>query len=194
MEKLDQDTLDILEKKIEDLRMLHEQYFLGSRKRPPDQERTAVTYLIRRLANQTTPNFAVRFRFTQLQAKFNSYSQYWNRVLLQIENGTYRRDLFKAKLHSGELYQEKEAGAPAPMPEASPPAAGLSPDRVDSLYQQFLQARRSLNQSVEGISREKIAASLEKQLPVLKEKYKDKQVDFKVVVENGQAKLKAVLK
>jgi hypothetical protein len=198
MEKLDQDTLDILEKQMEQLRMLHEQYFLGSRKRPPDQERTTVIYLIRRLANQVSPNFAVRFRFIQLQAKFNSYHQYWNRVLQQIEAGTYRRDLFKAKLHEQEMNKETGGkGGPSPEAEAEPPGASapdLSTERVDNLYQDFVKARQSLNQPTTGITKEKIASTLEKQLPALKEKYKGKQVEFKVVVENGQAKLKAVAK
>ena len=190
MEKLDQETLDMLEKRIDELRMLHEQYFLGSRRRPPDQERTSVIYLVRRLANQTTPNFAVRFRFTQLQSKFNSYMQYWNRVLQQIEAGTYRRDLFKAKLHE----EEQEIAQEAKKKPAAKSESGLPGERVDSLYKEFLKARQSLNQSTENISREKIAATLQKQLPALKEKYKGKKVDFKVVVENGQAKLKAVAK
>ena len=198
MEKLDQDTLDILDKQMEQLRMLHEQYFLGSRKRPPDQERTTLIYLIRRLANQTSPNFAVRFRFIQLQAKFNAYMQYWNRVLTQIENGTYRRDLFKAKLHRRELEKEMEGKAESPKgakaEQPKPPGPDLSEERVDNLYQDFVKARQSLNQSTEGITKEKIATTLEKQLPALKEKYKGKQVEFKVVVENGQAKLKAVAK
>jgi len=198
MEKLDQETLDLLEKQIEQLRMLHEQYFLGTRKRPPDQERTTIIYLVRRLANQSSPNFGIRFRFIQVQSKFNSYMQYWNRVLAQIEAGTYRRDLFKAKLHRGEL--DKEMGLkddPAKKPAAGPAQAaesGVPPDRVDHLYQDFVKARQSLNQSTDGISKEKIAATLQKQLPALKEKYKGKQVEFKVVVENGQAKLKAVAK
>ncbi|OGP60619.1 MAG: hypothetical protein A2V67_14445 [Deltaproteobacteria bacterium RBG_13_61_14] len=192
MEKLDQETLDVLEKRMEEVRMLHEQYFLGFRRRPPDQERTSITYLIRRLANQTTPNFAVRFRFTQLQSKFNSYMQYWNRILQQIEAGTYKRDLFKAKLHSGELNQEKgDEAKPRPAEKSD---SGLPGDRVESLYQEFVKARQSLNQSTDAITREKIAATLQKQLPALKEKYKGKKVDFKVVVENGQAKLKAVAK
>lgn len=194
MEKLDQETLDLLEKQIEQLRMLHEQFFLGTRKRPPDQERTTIIYLVRRLANQSSPNFGIRFRFIQIQSKFNSYMQYWNRVLAQIESGTYRRDLFKAKLHSAEA--DQEAGGKKDPAKASAKAAeaGVAPDRVDHLYRDFVKARQSLNQSTDGISKEKIAATLQKQMPALKEKYKGKQVEFKVVVENGQAKLKAVAK
>ena len=195
MEKLDQETLDMLEKQIEQLRMLHEQYFLGARKRPPDQERTSLIYLVRRLANQSSPNFGIRFRFINIQSKFNSYMQYWNRILTQIENGTYRRDLFKAKLRSGVL--DKEMGLkPDPAKDKAAKAAeeGVPQDRVDHLYQEFVKARQSLKQSTDGISKEKIAATLQKQLPALKEKYKGKQVEFKVVVENGQAKLKAVAK
>ncbi len=182
MEVIDDDTLDKLEKRIDEVRMAYEQYFLGSRKRAPEQQKTSVQFLVRRLANQYTPNTKLRFRFQQLTAKFNSYNQYWNRTMQQIESGTYHRDRFKAQLRSKTI-------DPKPAPKtADKPAPGSN---IDKLYDDLVSAREQCKQSTQGLSKEKLEATINKQLPKLQEKYKGKKVEFKVVVEGGQAKLKA---
>lgn len=185
-EVLDEEMLENLEKRIEDLRNQFEQYFLGSRKRAPEQDRTTVQFIIRRLSNQSVPNTRLRFRFQQMTAKFNSYNQYWNRVLQQIEAGTYFRDRFKAQLHAG----AEEA------PKASPARDdGLGPSKsdLDQLHKDLVNARKQLNQST-NVSKQMLADSIKKQIPKLQERYKGRDIKFKVVVENGQAKLKATLK
>lgn len=189
MEEITGELLASLDKRVEDLRNWYEQYFMGQRKRAPEQERTSVTFLVRRLANQTINNYQLRFQFQQITAKYNSYNQYWNRIIQQIEAGTYYRDRYKAKLHE----QEAEA-PPPPSPGAAPkPKPPGGETKMDQLYQELMEARKQTNQTG-NISKEKMAESINKQLPALQEKYKGKQVEFKVVVENGQAKLKATLK
>jgi hypothetical protein len=185
-EVLSEELLESLEKRVDDLRNQYEQYFLGSRKRPPEQERTTVTFIIRRLSNQNAPNTRMRFRFQQLTSKFNSYNQYWNRTLQQIESGTYFRDRFKQQLHGGE---EGEAPPPPPSRQKGP----VSESHIDEVYKEFVAARKQLNQAG-GVSREKLAENIKKQAAALQEKYKGKQIKFKVVVEEGKAKLKATLK
>ncbi len=196
MEELDNETLDTLEKRIEELRTCYEQFFLGSRRTPPEQQKTSVQYLIRRLANQQTANYQIRFRLQQLVSKFNSYNQYWMRVMYQIESGTYKRDLFKAALHAGKNPTEAlKAGASRTGPgkkEQGP--EGFPDEKVDRLHSEMLEARKSCKQPVEGFTREKLAKTIKKQLPALQKKYKGKKVEFKVVVEGGQAKLKATVK
>jgi hypothetical protein len=184
-EVLNEELLESLEKRVDDLRNQYEQYFLGARKRPPEQERTAVTFTIRRLANQNAPNTRLRFRFQQLTSKFNSYNQYWNRTLQQIESGTYFRDRFKQQLHSSE---EGEAPPPPARPKGPVPDS-----HIDEVYHQFVAARKELKQAG-GVSREKLAENIRKQAAALQEKYKGKEIRFKVVVEEGKAKLKATVK
>jgi hypothetical protein len=196
MEVLDNDTLDLLERRIDELRMWYEQFFLGSRRTPPEQQKTSVQYLIRRLANQQTANYQIRFRLQQLVSKFNSYNQYWTRIMIQIESGTYKRDLFKAALHAGQNPAEALKGDAArpDSREKGEAARGFSDEKVDRLHSEMIEARKSCNQSVEGFTREKLAKTIKKQLPALEKKYKGKRVDFKIVVEGGQAKLKATVK
>jgi hypothetical protein len=199
-EEIDAEFLDSLERRVEDLRNQFEQYFLGSRRTAPLQDRTTVQYAIRKLSNYTIPNLRLRFRYQQLVGKFNSYNSYWNRTLTQIEEGRYSRDRFKMKLHSGELDgppDAAKAGAKAEGKAKGPAAksadAGLPDDHIDQIHRDFVAAKKQLNQDA-GISREKIAETLKKQLPELQKRYQGKDIRFKVVIEDGKAKLKAIVK
>jgi hypothetical protein len=69
----------------------------------------------------------------------------------------------------------------------------VSDAHIDEVYKEFVAARKQLNQSG-GVSKDKLAENIRKQAEALKEKYKGKEVKFKVVVEDGKAKLKATLK
>jgi hypothetical protein len=209
-EEISAEYIDALERSLEAVRNQFEQYFLGARRTAPLQDRTTVQYAIRKVSNYTIPNTRLRFRFQQLVSKFNSYNQYWNRTLSQIEEGKYFRDRFKMKLHTGALEEEppppaKDAGAKgadkgagkatekAPAKAAKPAAGGLSDDHIDQVHRDFVAAKKQLNQDA-GISREKIAETIKKQLPELQKRYQGKDIRFKVVIEDGKAKLKATVK
>ncbi len=190
-EEINEEILSALEKRVDDLRNWFEQYFMGSRKRAPLQERTSVQYYIRRLSNINITNTRLRFRFQQIVAKFNAYNQHWNRTLQQIEAGTYFRDRFKANLRA-QSDSMSEPGRTPPPPRGKE-KGGISDDHIDEVYNAFVEARKQLNQST-NVSKDKLAESIRKQAPAIQEKYKGKQVRFKVVVEDGKAKLKATLK
>jgi hypothetical protein len=197
-EEITPEFLDSLERRLEEVRNQFEQYFLGTRKTAPLQDRTTVQYAIRKISNYTIPNTRLRFRFQQLVSKFNAYNQYWNRTMTQIEEGRYFRDRFKARLHTGAVDEPAPAEKPAEKEKAgtkpSPlKSKGPGDDHVDQVYQDFLSARKKLNQST-NISRDKIAETIQKQLPELQKRYPGKEVRFKVVVEGDKVKLKATVK
>ena len=83
--------------KLETLRVRYEQYFIGTEKKAPVQLRMDVARLIRDLERANIRNTALKFKVTTCIQKFTSYSTYWNRVLREIEDGTYKRHLDRAK-------------------------------------------------------------------------------------------------
>lgn len=85
------------EKKLERLYRQYEQYFIGVEKRPPHQPRREVVRMFRQLEQLPMIKTSLKFRFRSLVQRFNSYKAYWNRVERQIEEGTYHRDLARAK-------------------------------------------------------------------------------------------------
>jgi hypothetical protein len=91
-EALDQ-ALTELEKKIERVRTLYEQYFMGIEKVEPGVPRKDVTRIMLLYAQQHIRNTGQRFRFHSMQQKWNIYITLWNRTMREIEAGTYKRDV-----------------------------------------------------------------------------------------------------
>jgi len=193
MEALTEETLVKLDADIDGLRVQFEQYFMGMRKTAPEMERGRIQFLLRRLANAQSANYALKFKFSQTTAKFSSYNQYWERIQQKIESGQLSRDRLKSVLATGPVPengkdQKKDKAAEKP----AGPAAGddLSAAKLDQIYTQLVDSRKQMNQAA-NIDKEKLGAALKKQMGALKEKYKDKKMEFEVVVESGQTKIKA---
>jgi hypothetical protein len=94
-------TLDELENRLDRLRALYEQYFLGIEKIEPAVARKDVDrrfWLLRRIQIRNT---ARRWRLQVLIQRYNTFQQYWTRICREIENGTYVRHLLKAKKNLG---------------------------------------------------------------------------------------------
>ncbi|HWE28274.1 MAG TPA: MXAN_5187 C-terminal domain-containing protein, partial [Polyangia bacterium] len=75
----------------------YEQYFMGIEKMEPQVARKEVTRAMLLLQQQYIRNTALRFKFNTMLQKWNIYITYWNRILREIENGTYTRHLAKAR-------------------------------------------------------------------------------------------------
>lgn len=89
-----------LEAALEVLKAHYEQYFVGLVRLPPREEHDAVRGAIGRLRQASSRNTSVRFRAQSLQNRLLSYERMWQRVCREIEDGTWRRDLYKARLRA----------------------------------------------------------------------------------------------
>jgi hypothetical protein len=94
--------LEDLESRLERLRALYEQYFLGMEKLEPTVLRKDVDRKLWVLRREQIRNTGLRFKFQMLIQRYNTYQQYWTRVVREIENGTYRRDIIKVAQRFGE--------------------------------------------------------------------------------------------
>lgn len=98
MEPLELDTsIDELEMRVERLRSLYEQYFMGIEKIAPAVAHKDVTRRIDILRHEQIRNTAKRFRLQMIIQRYNTFQQYWQRVLREIENGTYKRHVLRAE-------------------------------------------------------------------------------------------------
>jgi hypothetical protein len=94
--------LSDLETRIDRLRALYEQYFLGIEKMEPSIPRRDAERKIQVLRKEQIRNTAQRFKFQMLVQRYNTMQQHWARVTREIENGTYRRDVMRAAARFGE--------------------------------------------------------------------------------------------
>lgn len=90
-----------LEERVDRLRALYEQYFLGFEKLEPSVPRKDVDRRFAILRKQQIRNTAMRFRFNVLTQKFNTYQMYWVRICRQIEEGTFKRHVRRANERFG---------------------------------------------------------------------------------------------
>ena len=180
------EDLDELEEAITNLQVLYEKYFLGIDRRPPEQERLRVSRKMREMRTTMVRNTALKFRINTLFAKLISFERMWDRTLREIEEGIYKRDVFKAKLHLKDRDHKKEgrpaSAAPAEIPEP----------QLRKLYDTYLLARQRCGEPTDGISFESVANRIRAQVPQLKEKHKARNIEFKVVIKGGKAVLKAI--
>ena len=103
-------ALEDLETRIERLRALYEQYFMGIEKLEPQIPRKEVERRITIFRKEQIRNTAQRFKFQTLIQRYNTMQQYWGRVVREIENGTFRRDVLKAAARFGEKDIQKLLG------------------------------------------------------------------------------------
>jgi hypothetical protein len=214
------EELDAIEERLAILQVSYEKYFVGIDRRPPDPERKAVSEKIRRLRTSQTKNTALRFRIQTIFTRLLTYERLWDRTLREMEEGTYRRDVFKARIRGQQRLGKQEPAAapngaqppppppddgpliappslPPPPPRASqppPPPAHISDENLRRLYHTYLRARQQCGESVEGLSYDSVASKIRQQVPQLMQKHNARSVDFKVVIKGGKAILKAVPK
>jgi hypothetical protein len=205
------------EEELEALKARYEMWFLGVERREPARWRDDVKKKVLRLKTAFTRNAGLRFRIQSLNARYLAYERMWLRSAREKEDGTYRRDVFKARLHAraaerkaqAEARQAREAGQPASpaapaapvatpaasgaaRPAAPAPAAPAGDARMRALYEEYIAAKKRCNEDVSRLTYDSVAKSIAKQVPDLMARYKAKSVDFKVEVKDGRAVLKAI--
>lgn len=122
-------ALEDLEQRLERLRSLYEQYFLGLEKIEPAIARKDVDRKFFILRRTKLRNTARRFRLQLLVQRYNTFQQYWLRICRQIENGTYTRHLIKAEAQFGKEALTFQSRRRSVAIAKAREAAGMLPSR-----------------------------------------------------------------
>jgi len=76
---------------------LYEQHFQGIERIEPAIPRKQFDRAMHQLRKSQPRNTALRFRYQTLVQRYTTLQTYWRRIARQIEEGTYRRDLLRAR-------------------------------------------------------------------------------------------------
>jgi hypothetical protein len=161
----------------------YDQYFIGLEKREPLPLLNEVERIVRRYAGTPITNTMYKHKFGMLVARLNTYREQWNRITRMIEEGRYTRDRFISDLHQ----RQRGSGAtrrdhpPQPRPD----------NDLERVYQEFCEARKACNLPVDKLTRDLVAATIERKKPALAARLGTDDLTFRVVVENGKPKIKA---
>jgi hypothetical protein len=105
-----------LEAELNELKANYEQFFIGIERAPPSKKHEGIKRRVAALKGLFIRQTALKFRVQAVTAKLVTWERLWDRTLKEIEAGTYKRDLFKARLHSnkrGPKAEAKQGEAPA---------------------------------------------------------------------------------
>jgi hypothetical protein len=195
-EKLDRALnvrLDELETAIFRLKVQYDKYFNGIDKLEPLRERDEVKHMIRSLLQDPIQSTIQRYRFRQLRARANIMDLYVQRNLVLIERGTHPKFNFRANLKER---QERE------MRERMERTRDAARERADrqrredaafrQIFDKYTEARNRCGQS--DLEYESVRKALRQQVRNIKGRYKCQSVSFKVAIEDGKARLKAIPK
>lgn len=182
------EDIDILDAKVARLKVEYEQYFLRVIKREPLPLREEIDRMVLLYSNQNITNTSLKFRFNSIISRYNSYRQYWTRVLRAIEEGTYWR-----KAEGG---FEGAAAMPAKEPAGGPmregvPVARHTPhsDEMSDVYTKYIEARKACNEPIDGITRDMIAKTIEQHRQKIESQYRTKDLEIKVYIKDNKARL-----
>lgn len=167
-------ALDEIAKNIDSLRVEYEKFFNGALQIPPMPAHDRLRLALRRLRDQPLMSYAERFRFTNLEARFNTYEELFNRRVRSREEGR---------------------GVHRPAEPAAPPpdlADGVvMGDGVDDAAVKALHARLQQDKSGPRLDLEGFRNYLDRQTTSIRGKTGCSLVRFRLVEEEGQTKLKA---
>lgn len=162
-----EEEINLLEKKITELKTSYYLFFLRVQKVEPIKLRNEILDQIRKLSNRSLASTALSFKFNTLASKFGTYCQYWDRMLKRLEEEGGKGIIMPPPIleDRGEKKEEK--------------------DFMKMLYEGYIQARKRCNQSIEGLSFDKFSKTIEKQIPITDISHEN----LRVVIQEGKVKI-----
>lgn len=178
------EQLTRLEDDIRRLRIEFDIFFNGAAKRPPYDTKGRVETLLKRLGDDRTLNYAQRYRYNSLAARYNAFRDLWRRTMQGREEG--RDPVSAARAHA-----KQETPATVEAVSFVCGDAHREVDVVKSLYASLLDAKQRCGEPTENLSFPKFHRLVASKADVLKKQLGCEQVRFSVAVEDGHVSFKA---
>lgn len=194
-----------LERDIRQLKIEYDMYFGGGRKRPPTEIEWRIDQIVRRYSERGGElKYGQRFRFTNLSQTYAKYKDMFRKKLMQREEGKVQRHFgAAAKAIEAERARTQllpqEASGPAGTEDAKAFRMVCSEpeketEKVDKLYEAFLQAKTSAGEDASKLTRAGFNEFVRKKTRDLQKQKQCKDVEYVVEVVDGSVKLKALVK
>jgi hypothetical protein len=171
------EALDQLNRDLQQLRIDFERFFNGSLLSPPDELRGRVQTQLRNLRGVNMTTAVDNFRLGDLEARFNSYNELFNRRLRGLEEGR----------------QPGARHAPPPAARRYDPTQGIlfgeriDPEAAEALYQALAAAPGDSPR----FDLDSFQTYLARQVAAIRGKTGCSEVQFRLASEEGKVKLKA---
>lgn len=170
--------IDRLDGMIRQLRIQYEQFFNGALEVPPEQLRSEVQGELRSLRQANLKGVEENFRLSNLEARFNSYSEMFGRRTRNLEEGRG-------------LEGRRDAGS-RPGAERDPERGVTVGDEVEQeAVEALYQGLHRSGSSRPRFDMDSFRSYLDRQLHTIRRKTGCDRVVFRIAEEQGKMKLKA---
>jgi len=166
--------LDQLGRDIRQLQVDFERFFNGALPFPPEELRTRVQNQLRQLRNLNLTAAVDSFRMADLEARYNTYNELWNRRVRDQEEGRH-----------GAV---RPAGPQAPRYDVERGIlvdGPVAPEAAEALYQGLARSEAP------KFDLDSFRVYLERQAAAIRTRTGCGQVQFRLADEDGKLKLKA---
>ena len=179
------EQLTRLEDDIRRLRVEFDIFFNGAAKRPPYDTKGRVETLLKRLGDDRTLNYAQRYRYNSLCARYNAFRDLWRRTMQGREEG---RDAVSAARASQKREVTETKVEPASFVCGDP---HHEVELVKNLYNSLIEAKRHCGEPVEDLSFPKFHRLIASKADGIKQQRGCDRVRFSVTVVEGHVSFKA---
>jgi len=178
-----EDQLARLEDDLRRLKVEFDIYFNGAARRPPYDTKNRVESIIKRLGDDRTLNFAQRFHYNTVAARYNAFRDMWRRTMQGREEGRDAGAAARVALH-------EQTG---PFARSTFVCADAHKDvtTIRSLYNALVEAKRRCGESTADLSFPRFHRLIASKADNLKARLACERVQFSVDVEAGHVTFKA---
>lgn len=174
-----------LEDDIRRLRVEFDIFFNGGSKRPPYDTKGRVETLLKRLGDDRTINFAQRYRYNSLAARYNAFRDLWRRTMQGREEGRDAASAARANAKRDVIDHKVEPVSVVCID------AHHEVELVKNLYNSLIEAKRHCGEPTEDLSFPKFHRLIASKTDGIKQQKGCERVRFSVAVEDGHVSFKA---
>ena len=178
------DQLSRLEEDIRRLKIEFDVFFNGASKKPPYDTKGRVDTMMKRLGDDRSLNFAQRYRYNALGARYNAFRDLWRRTMKGREEGRDPGATARASAKQQAVAEFKRA-------DFICADAHKDVELVKDLYSALVEAKKVCGESVENFSFPRFHRLIASRADGLKERLGCEKVSFSIDVEGGHVSFKA---
>jgi len=169
--------LDQLEVALSGLKHEYDLFLNGKRRGEPLKPRRELETKLLALSRRTIPNIEGQFRFNNINGRYWAYANLWTRTLRDLEEGRLRRDSAGAVARtSGERKEPVDR------------------EHLEHVAAELFAARRACGIAGDASESAGLREMLYARAMEISSSAGGKTVEFRVTVEEGKPKVKAVLR
>jgi len=202
-----EEQLKKIDLEIRKLKIAYDLYFIGSRPRPPVDQRDAIDKMLKQYQNTPMKNVADRFLYNAIVNRFNAFQELWNKGTKTKEEGVRVHPLAARAAHQAAGRETGGSHRPGSAPAVRRAAKRRADGEVASgripitarddqalknLYQNFIAAKADAGDRKQPTF-DAFAREIARHTAALKGRVDCDAIDFKIYSKDNKVSIKAKL-